>query len=626
MSTKPLWYQADEGQAHSAVCDVIETLRLAEDQRVEQILYALRLYGWNPETVYGFSSVAPDVDADIETRTIAPLPLNVVQQVVDTFVAQICRAHPRIVHVPIGGSYSSKRKAEARTAFLDGLWYKTRLRKQSVQVAYDASLAGMGFLKGYRSDGAIVHEVVPPEEIWVDKLEARYGTPRSLFQLRYVDRAMLMEQFPEHRDIIANASRDSILDHGVGWEVNSDQLLVREAWHLPSGPDAEDDRHVIALREGTLLDEGWTLGRFPFAVLTWLPALRGFHGTSIVDNVYGIQVQINDICEMIADNAANHGHHRVYVPTGSIVNTASDFDDNPDTIIEYSGDRPPTVVMSQVIQPDVYRFLMDLVQQAFATLGLGQMFARGQNELGSAASGAAQRIAREIQVSRQAMPGEAWDDWHLDVADLDMRLAKQLADEDPNYAVLHVQRRWGQTTAKRIRFWDAFENEEYEMRAFPTNSLPETPAGKLAMVGELEDRGYIDGDAAMDLLAIPDLDREVALRTAGIRMVEWALERIVDDGVYFAPEPHMPLQFGLRRAREVYCLAVQDEIAEDRLGMLRQFVDEIKMWLTEEGKEQAAMAAAAAPVSPPVSSPNMVAPPVGVPPPPAGGAPPTEVM
>ena len=36
-------------------------------------------------------------------------------------------------------------------------------------------------------------------------------------------------------------------DREYAYDGGADQVLVTEAWHLPSGPDANDGRHVIAI-------------------------------------------------------------------------------------------------------------------------------------------------------------------------------------------------------------------------------------------------------------------------------------------------------------------------------------------------------------------------------------------
>jgi hypothetical protein len=619
------WHTSEPDDVHDSVHRMLDALRETQAKRIDELIENLKFYGWRPEQQYGFSHV---ISTSYPTETMydrtfepaPPLPLNVIKQVLEAFVSQICRARPRVLHVPIGGDYSTRRKAEGRTAFIDGLWYEVKQRALGRRWGLDAALGGASFIKAFREYDRIVHMLVHPEEIWVDPMEG--DSPRSMFQRRYVDRQQLAHLHPTKRAIIEDAQHDTWEEHWPGWSSTSDQILVSEAWHLPSGPGADDGRHVIAIREGSLVDDEWTWPRFPFTRLAWWEAIRGFWPASLVDDLYGIQVQINDICEMIADNTSDHGRARIMVPRGSMINTDTDIDDMPGTIVEYTGPQPPVVIQAQVIQPELYRYLFDLVQQAFATLGVSSAFGTGQKETGLS-SGAAQRIARDIQKGRQAMPSDQWDDAHVDLADLDMRVAREIAEDKRDYAVLHVERRYGRSRAQRIRFWEIEDGEEYVLRAYPTSALPETPAGKLAMVGELEDRGYIGADEAMDLLDLPDLNRVVDQKTSGIRLVEYMIERMLEHGEAIAAEPAMPLQVALRRGREAYCLAVHDGVDEDRRLLLLDWLADVEDLLSQEA--QKAIDAQAASVAQPMTGPAVAA---GVPPPlpAAPPGPPNEVL
>ena len=42
-------------------------------------------------------------------------------------------------------------------------------------------------------------------------------------------------------------------------------LIITDGWHLPSGKDADDGRHVVAVDTGALIDEPWERPEFPAA-------------------------------------------------------------------------------------------------------------------------------------------------------------------------------------------------------------------------------------------------------------------------------------------------------------------------------------------------------------------------
>lgn len=601
-----LWWAEPKGTVHDAVHETVNSIRAQQAQRIDDIHFLWQLYGARPENLYGVTHLVPDILGDEGGYT--PLPINVVSQVVDGFTAKIAKARPRVLHVPVGGDYVTQRKAEERTQFVDGCWYDTKFRGDARLVALEATVSGTGLLKAYPEDGRIAHEVVPPEEVWVDHLDARYGSPRSLYQRRYVDRAILSALYPSKMGQIADASdgRDHD-DRFPGYASQSDQVLVTEAWHLPSSKQAKDGRHVLAIDTCTLIDEPWTWDRFPFAVLRFAPARGGFWASGIVDDLFGIQNAINDLMEQVLVGL-REAKARILIERGSKVSPSDFTDDLGADIIEYTG-RPPVVVVPQAVPAEVYEMVWQLVSRAFQQAGLSEMSAQARIPAGMHnASGVALRTMSDIESARHVLAGYAWEDWHLDVADLDLRVAAELAQKK-EFSVLYVGRKYGRHTAKRIMFWEPSEGEEYVLRAYPTSLLPETPAGKLAMVGELEERGYLSPDESMDLLDLPDLDRSLDRRTAGLRTIFYFLDMMLVDGVYTPPEPYLPLPLALAIGRDTYLQAVQDGIPEERLQLLRDWMDDCARLLEP-------------PEPPPGQVPPEAMPPEG---PPPGQAPPDQM-
>ncbi|NIN93987.1 MAG: hypothetical protein GTN93_02720, partial [Anaerolineae bacterium] len=58
------------------------------------------------------------------------------------------------------------------------------------------------------------------------------------------------------------------------------------------------------------------------------------------------------------------------------------------------------------------------------------------------------------------------------------------------------------------------DEDQYEMQVYPTSLLPTTPAGKLATVTEMLDKGLIPKEHALKLLSFPDVEAVVTLETA----------------------------------------------------------------------------------------------------------------
>ncbi len=87
----------------------------------------------------------------------------------------------------------------------------------------------------------------------VDERECIDGEPRRMYSRRYVDRRVLASQFPKHREVIMAAKCEAPLSLGDwGYDPLEDQLLVVEAWSLPTRTDAEDGRYLCMLGRDVL--------------------------------------------------------------------------------------------------------------------------------------------------------------------------------------------------------------------------------------------------------------------------------------------------------------------------------------------------------------------------------------
>lgn len=568
------WWRGRKGEVHLDVHKAMVTLHDQHMQRASRIEEALKFYGISIDR----EQSVPDLSVITEEAAAGgslPLPINVIAMVVDAFIAKVCRSQLKVTHVPVGtGLASAKRQAIDRTRFTDGIWYETRFREQSLEVAFDATVCCVGHLKISDVRNSIEHDVVHPEELVWDRADAKYGRPRTLAQRRPVDRDCLVDLYPSHGAEIDTAGALTGNDFGL-CSTTSDQVLLTEAWHLPSGPNAGDGRHVLVIDNATLWDEEWTEDSFPFASLRWAPAARGFVQTGLVDDLKGIQIAINDLITQALQNLSDHANPWIAVPNSAGIND-TDFTDEGRRIVRFNGAvAPQFMTPPQIVPGEVYAQIERMTQRAFERAGLSQMEAASQTPAGLSASGRAIRVRSDVGTARHVLAGRAWEQYHVDASEQDLRAGRRVFERNPKFSTLHVGRRYGQFTASTVAFEHIDRGQtKFVVRPYPANLLPEDPAGKLATAAELEDRGYLSPETSMDLIDAPELERTVELKTAGVRVIEWAIERILADGIYVAPERFWPLGEAIVRAQAQYCLAQQDDVPPENLAMLQQFMVE----------------------------------------------------
>ena len=253
------WWMLDGEDAANVISGTLNLIRDAQSFRATQWIVSSRLYGnLSPTTLAGvsFSKLAAQQPA-LRDR----ISYNLVQSVVDTVVAKITRNRPRPLFLTSGGDYKKQREAKKLNAFLEGVFYENSTHELGTTVFRDAAVWGDGFIHVFAKGDRVCHERVMSSEIFVDDVEALYGQPRQMHRVKQVDRQVLFDMFPDEADKIAGAKPSRTEE--AGRSIVADMLTVRESWHLPSGPGADDGKHVITI-------DGAVLGRMEPWPHQWL--------------------------------------------------------------------------------------------------------------------------------------------------------------------------------------------------------------------------------------------------------------------------------------------------------------------------------------------------------------------
>ena len=75
-------------------------------------------------------------------------------------------------------------------------------------------------------------------------------------------------------------------------------MTVIESWHLPSGPDAGDGRHVITIPDVVLYSGEWEYDFFPFARLPYNRPLVGYWSRGLAESIEGVSFRLRPFAEV----------------------------------------------------------------------------------------------------------------------------------------------------------------------------------------------------------------------------------------------------------------------------------------------------------------------------------------
>jgi hypothetical protein len=564
------WYDSDlsEKQRAEYLFGLLKTLDQSQTGVQQNNLRCLRLY--NNQEITGLSIanyVLSSTPGNIGVARQNRLTLNVIKSSIDTLISKMAKDRIAPTFLTSNAPWSKQRQAEKLTKWMKGAFYGARLHEVAPLVLRDAAIFGTGFLKVYAEDGKICAERVFPDEITVDLNDAYYGEPECMYQRKFVSRSSLLKKFADDPDKVAIIKKAQTVQ-GHGPMYTSEVVQIVEAWRLPNSK-GEDGHHIISLDSGCLVCEEYTRERFPFVAIRYTVQPVGYFGSSITEDLLGIQIEINRLAMHIQQSMRLISNPRVFIEEGSSVNT-NQLTNEIGGIVKYRG-TPPTIQVAQSVSPELFRQLDSLYNRAYEVAGISQLAAASKNILGANASGRALREMTDIQSDRFALTSFQYQQFHLDAAQLFIDEAKALAKAGKPVPSKSFDRKNGLESID----WREIDlqDDEYVMQCFPASALPDQPGARIESVRELMQMGMIDPDTAQELLDFPDLDKYTGLAVAPTRIVQKLIEKMLEDGEYIPPEPYLPVDKMQRMAQLYYCDAQVRGMEEDKLDLLRQFID-----------------------------------------------------
>ena len=603
------WWLFDEDKVWSGVEAAVSIMESAQVTRRMLNIKFSRLYS-NMEAIgFPYSNL---MKSSPENSTNNRITLNIVQSVIDAVAAKVAKDQPKVSFVTTGADdYFLKLRATNLTKYMLGLFKQSGVYDNAELVFRDACVIGTGFLHIYVDDGEIKTSWCAADEVRIDELDGMKQKPRSMHRVHLVPRDLLILKYPDKAEKILSAV--SALQGKVAVQSTTEMVRVIESWHLQGTKKSDDGVHCITIENCTLFYEEYKKDYFPIVPFRWYNRPLGYFGRSITEEIQTIQVEINKYLRTI-----QQCHELAAVPIIFVPNEAEIAEDVllsnfVARMVPYSGGIPPQVVTPEPISPSVLSHLNSLVQWAFQIVGLSQTSASGMKPAGVDSAVAIREVA-DIETGRFAMVAQRWEKFFVDVAKVMTDMSRDLYKDNPDLSVAVSEKK----LLREIKWKDVdLKNNPFDIQTFPTSQLPDTPAGRIQTITEYIQNQWISKERGMELMNLdPDLEQEVNLQTASLRLTEKWLSQMAEDGDYHHPEPYMNLGLAQQVAQGVYNQLLLDGLPEDRLQLIRQFIEECITLQQTPPPEAQQPAAPLAPTAPPAGAPPPGAPPDQGPPPP----------
>jgi hypothetical protein len=494
---------------------------------------------------------------------------NQVRSVVQTVTSQVARSKPRARFVTTGGNWRQRQKAKKLTQLCDGVFASERVYEKTQKAFTQAGafdVAGIEVSKG--ADRPIVSNVLATE-ILIDANDGIYGTPRSLYRRKFIDRGIVMRTYGKtaaQQAAIGNAKEEDPAMQGG----RPNLIEVYEAWHLPNEKGGKDGRHVIAIggEGGTLVDEVYRRDYFPIFLFAWDPALSGPYGRSAAEVLLPNQIAINTLLDKIARAQHLACVPRVGVQRGSKI-VKSEITNGIGSVIQF-GTMPPVWWSPTALSPEVYQHLERHWNKGFETYGVSPFMAGGQKASG-VTSGEAIRESLDVQTARFAVLAQRWEQLHLDVARAIVDTCRELYADNAELRIAAP----GTQLLNMIQWKDVDLAEDvYVIQPYPTSILPTTPQGRIDRIKELTEAGIWSQQRAEAALDDLDVDANMSAERAAEKEIEQICENMLMDGEYEPPDPVMDLAACLRIGNQYRACAREGAVPDKHIDLVYRFMDD----------------------------------------------------
>lgn len=549
------------------VAATIKMIQTHQSARLEQLVVSTRLYG--NTSAFSLLGTAFTRSASVNSNPMSQrISYNLCQSVIDTLVSKIAKNKVIATFLTAGGVWKMQRKAEQLSKFIDGCSYACKLETKRVMAFFHAAIWGDGLVHIFNNHGKVDVEHVYPHEILVDMVETLATDPQQMHRVKFVDRDILFDLFPDSKEDIGDLQPATAQDVGGSGTV-ADLMLVTESWHLPSGPEAGDGLHVICCGDAVLFKEEWNKDYFPFARLSYAKRPLGYWAQGACERLQNLQGEINRL--MILDQRSRWmmGSFKLLLENGSKVVTQH-LNNEIGAIVHYTG-TPPQYVTPPAIDPSNETKLDSLIAKGYQQEGVSQLAAASLKPEGID-SGAGLRTLDQIGDDRFLFTGQQVEEFVLEVNRQMIEVAKDIYKEEGTYEVTFPSSNFLETIDWKDIDLDA---DEYILKAYPTSTLPQDPGARLAYVQEQMQSGLVSPRTGRKLMAQPDIEMADALANAKENLLHKIFEDILDNEDYTPPEPTYDLVLAKSLLLDYYNYGKLHNASKKALGMLLQFNTQI---------------------------------------------------
>lgn len=417
---------------------------------------------------------------------------NVTKSVIDSIVSKLANQKVRPFFTPVNGTYKTRRVVKQCQSFFDTYFDNQKVHTKVVKAFLEACIFGVGYL--YINPITYQIEVLPSWCVATLNTESIFGNPTKML-VRY-------NNFPT-----TLLSDYDIKDTGDREYISFEQYI-----------DTKAQVYKIYINGVEVKSGKYKADVLPLVQLRWNNSIMGNYSSSIVEELDGLQTQIDLISSKISAASQLTPANTTYVLEGSNL-TPGDINNRVGNV--YGVKCPPGMnsipVMNVTPSPiDPYwQTLMEYyVQKAYEMIGISQLSAMSQKPQG-ADSGVALQTLEDVESDR-------FEQQVINFVQAFMDLAKALISVVPEDEDILPSDNY----TKSFKWKDVLESRDlFKLQYSAQSALSKDPQEKLKQVLQLREQGFLSNYEVPIYLDLPDLQSAYE----GAQAIENAIDALIDD-------------------------------------------------------------------------------------------------
>ena len=483
---------------------------------------------------------------NIEDDTTSSIQENIIASCIETLCSKIASQKVRPFFNTVNGTFKEMQIARQAQTFFDQLYEENNVNTVITRAFRDACIFDKGIVK-ISSDG-IVNCL--PWNVYIDPREKTYGNITRV-----------AERFPK------TPGRLLELKYGVKADRNLD-YTVYEYYDIMEHTKAT---YIVELNK--VITKTYDPDIVPYLQINYSDPIKGNTSQSVVDQLYGIQMQIDELLAVMKDSIAMNPGMTLLIPRSSNIKTNM-LSNRTGQIIQYDPipgqtASPVTYATNDIISAQFVQLLDKLKNDAYEIVGISQLSATSQKPEGLN-SGVALSTMEDIESDRFETQLNNVIRLYVDIAKACLDIFPPDEDILPN-----------DLTRANIKWADIVEaRNNMKIQFSAAQSLSKDPSEKLKQLVALSQAGVIPQSHIATLMELPDLQSGYNLANNAFNAVYTFIDDVMKNGVPETIPEYLPTDKGQLLETEVIntmlSLAVKPVDNAAEIETLKQLLTKIQ--------------------------------------------------